>query len=304
MKKISAEHLISSYDETNKPCAEVNLQEAFTIETHDRIPLFSIENKLTENFKDRFNPIYSVTGPVCINGTRPGDTLRIDILDIKLTRKGIICETPGRAGFGDKIKKARTKIVDIDGSEIVFSEKIRVPANPHIGKLATTPPGSPVSTASPGPHGGNMDNKHLTTGASIFLPVFLAGALISLGDLHAAMGDGESNSSGVEATGEVTLICHLEKSLTVGQPLIVTPTEVQMMGYGKTLELAAKLALDQMALLTSKTLQIDYLDAAMLISISGDLHVCQIANPLVGVRVSMARELFAGSSWLPDSPFV
>lgn len=300
MKRITPEHLISSYDETHEPCAEMNLEEAFTIETHDRIPLFSIENKLSENFKDRFNPIYSVTGPVSINGTQPGDTLRIDILDIKLTSKGIICETPGRAGFGDKIKKARTKIVDIDGSEIVFSDKIRVPANPHIGKLATTPPGSPVPTGSPGPHGGNMDNKHLTTGASIFLPVFITGALVSMGDLHAAMGDGESNSSGVEATGEVTLICHLEKNLIVEQPLIVTPSEVQMMGHGKTLEQAAKLALDHMAMLTSKTLKIDYLDAAMLISISGDLHVCQIANPLVGVRVSLARELFYASSWLPS----
>ena len=67
MKRITPEYLISSYDETHEPCAEVNPEEAFTIETHDRISLFSIENKLSENFKDRFNPIYSVTGPVSIN---------------------------------------------------------------------------------------------------------------------------------------------------------------------------------------------------------------------------------------------
>ena len=299
MKRISAEHLISSYDETHTPCARMNLGEAFIIETHDRIPLFSLENRLSENFKDRFNPIYSVTGPVFISGTQPGGILRIDILDMKLTGQGIICETPGRAGFGDKIKKARTKIVDIVGPEILFSEKIQVQANPHIGKLATTPRGGPVPTGSPGPYGGNMDNKHLTAGASIFLPVYVTGALLSLGDLHAAMGDGESNSSGVEATGEVTLECHLEKDLVVKQPLIVTPSEVQMMGQGKTLEQAAKLALDHMARLMSQALRIEYLDAAMLISIAGDLHVCQIANPLVGVRVSVARDLFKASSWIP-----
>ena len=218
---------------------------------------------------------------------------------MKLTGQGIICETPGRAGFGDKIKKARTKIVDIVGPEILFSEKIQVQANPHIGKLATTPRGGPVPTGSPGPYGGNKDNKHLTAGASIFLPVYVTGALLSLGDLHAAMGDGESNSSGVEATGEVTLECHLEKDLVVRQPLIVTPSEVQMMGQGKTLEQAAKLALDHMARLMSQALRIEYLDAAMLISIAGDLHVCQIANPLVGVRVSVARDLFKASSWIP-----
>jgi amidase len=300
MKRVSSDHLIASYDENHKPCVEVELGEPFSIETHDRIPLFSLENKLSENFKDRFNPVYAVTGPVYVRGTTSGDILRIDILDIRIEEDGFICETPGRAGFGDKINNARIKRVKIKNDTILFSKNIRVPANPHIGKLATTPPGSPVPTGSPGPHGGNMDNKHLTTGSSLFLPVFLEGSLISLGDLHAAMGDGESNSSGVEATGVVTLSCHLEKGLNIRQPLLVTPSEVQMMGQGKTLEEAGKMALDHMANLAREALKIDYLDAAMLISIAGDLHVCQIANPLVGVRVSLSRELFAEMHWLPQ----
>jgi amidase len=298
MKTIRAGNLIAFYDERHKPCAEVELEETFIIETHDRIPAIAATETLADSFKDEFDPIYSVTGPVFINGTHAGHLLRVDIGDITLQDKGIICATPGRAGFGDKIDESHSKIVDMKGSQICFSEKIRVPANPHIGKLATTPSGDRVPTGSPGPHGGNMDNKHLTTGSSIFLRVFVEGALLSVGDLHAAMGDGESNSSGVEAAGQVTLRCHLAEGLDVRQPLVVTPSEVQMLGQGKTLEEACRMALDHMAQLVCRELKIEYKDAAMLISIAGDLHICQIANPLVGVRVSLSRELFSNASWL------
>jgi amidase len=298
MKAITADNLIPSYDQGYKPCAEIELDETFIIETHDRIPVIASSETLADAFEDPFDPIYSVTGPVFIKGTYPGNVLRIDILDITLHDKGIICATPGRAGFGDKIEESHSKIVDIRDFEIYFSENIRVPVNPHIGKLATTPSGDHIPTGSPGPHGGNMDNKHLSAGSSIFLRVFVEGTLLSIGDLHAAMGDGESNSSGVEAAGRVTLRCNLVQGLDVKQPLVVTPSEVQMLGHGKTLEEACRLALDHMAKLVCNELKIGYKDAAMLISIAGDLHICQIANPLVGVRVSLSRVLFSDASWL------
>ena len=155
-----------------------------------------------------------------------------------------------------------------------------------------------MPTGIPGPHGGNLDNKHLAAVSSIFLRVFVKGALLTIGDLHAAMGDGESNSSGVEATGRVKLRCSLVEKLGVVQPLILTSSEVQIAGHGKILEEASVMALDQMAKLLCAALAINYEDAAMLISIAGDLHVCQIANPLVGVRVSMSRDLFKGCAWV------
>jgi amidase len=295
MQTVTADNLITSYDVGHSPCAEVDLGEQFRIETHDRIPAIAATETLVDAFSDRFNPIYAVTGPIFVRGTRAGSVIRVDILDISLDDRGIICATPGRAGFGDKITTAHSKIVDIEGAEIVFSEGIRIPLNPHVGKLATTPPGEPVPTGSPGPHGGNMDNKHLTTGSAVFLPVFVDGALLSLGDLHAAMGDGESNSSGVEVAGTVTLCCRESEGLNIAQPLVMTASEIQMLGQGDTLEDACRMALDHMAGLVTEELEISYQDAAMLISIAGDLHICQIANPLVGVRVSLARELFRRS---------
>jgi amidase len=299
MQIITADRLICSYDRSHAPCATVALEELFVIETHDRIPVMAQADRLVGSFKDPFNSIYAVTGPVYITGTGPGDTLRVDVLDLTLTDdRGIICAQPKRGGFGDQITRSQARIVEIRGSEIRFSDQISVPANPHIGKVATTPAGGPVPTGIPGPHGGNMDNKHLTTGSSILLPIFVEGALLSVGDLHAAMGDGESNSSGVEATGRVTLRCRVVRDISLEQPLVITQAEVQMLGHGPTLDEASRMALDQMARLLARELKMDYEDAAMLISIAGDLHVCQIANPLVGVRVSMRREMFAASRWL------
>jgi len=276
--------LIRSYDARHKPCAHVGLNEKFRIETHDRIPLLGSTDTLAADLKDRFNSVYAVTGPVFVEGSQPNDVLRVDIHDITLEREGIICATPGRAGFGDKIHETQTKIVEIRESEIIFSEQIRIPANPHIGKLATTPPGNPVPTGSPGPHGGNMDNRHLTTGNSIFLPVFLKGALLTLGDLHAAMGDGESNSSGVEATGVVTLSCSLAEGLEIEQPLLVTPSQVQMMGHGETLEAACRMALDEMAKLTCMEL----------VASNIPMRQCLSALPVISIyaRLPTRRSVF------------
>ena len=92
MKTITADYLVASYDANHKPCAVVRPDEPFTIETHDRIPEMQKPAQLTESFKDPFAGIYSVTGPVFVDGAKPGDTLRVDILGIELTHKqGIIC---------------------------------------------------------------------------------------------------------------------------------------------------------------------------------------------------------------------
>jgi len=299
MQTITADHLICSYDRSHAPCARVAQGEIFAVETHDRIPVMGRVAEQVSSFRDPFNAIYAVTGPVFVGDSRPGDTLRIDVLDLLLTdTRGIICAQPGRAGFGPKITRARAQIVEIEGSQVRFSDRISVPANPHIGKLATTPAKGPVPTGIPGPHGGNMDNKHLAAGSSILLPVFVDGALLSVGDLHAAMGDGESNSSGVEATGRVVLRCRTVRGLEVAQPVVITAAEVQVLGHGPHLDDAARMALDHMARLLVTELKLDYEDAAALISIAGDLHVCQIANPLVGVRVSVRRQLLPGAPWL------
>jgi amidase len=210
----------------------------------------------------------------------------VEILRIRLKGdSGIIVAVPGRGGFGGKITEFRAREIPLGGGVAHFDERIKVPINPMVGRIGTSPLGQPVPSGTPGPHGGNMDNNHITEGSTVYLPVYKEGALLALGDLHAAMGDGESVLSGVEAYGEVTLRCSAVDEPRVSRPLVATRQWVMTTAEGVTLEDAWRLALDDMAGLLSRRLGLDYIEAAMLISAAGELRICQIVNPKVGVKV-------------------
>ncbi len=299
MRVITADHIVPTYDKNHPPRAQIDFGEVFAVDTHDRIPGLSTPEAFERGVETM--ELCAVTGPIAFKGIQPGEMLRVDILDIAVADRGVICTIPQSSAFAEKIGAYQAKVVEIKDSMICFSDTIRVPINPHVGRVATMPDGDALHTINPGPYGGNIDNKHITRGSSVFLPVFVEDALLTIGDLHAAMGDGESNSSGVETMGRVTLRCSRVPELQLSQPLVVTDTEVQLLGQGETLDEASHLTLDLMAELLSDELGLDYGEAAMLISIAGDLQVCQIVNPLSGVRVSLSRELFAERPWMRGS---
>lgn len=136
-----------------------------------------------------------------------------------------------------------------------------------------------------------MDNSQLGVGSSVYLPVFVPGALLSVGDIHAVMGDGESNLSGVEIAANVTMRCSLLQHLEITHPLVETEEEIMATADGRNLEEASQLALDAMLVLLKEKAQLSHGDAAMLISAAADLRVCQIVNPRVGVRVAIKKEI-------------
>ncbi len=134
-----------------------------------------------------------------------------------------------------------------------------------------------------------MDNKQIRKGASVLLPVFVEGAQLALGDAHAVMGDGESAHSGVETEVVATLRCELITHFRLNRPMVVTDSEVMTIAEGQTLNEASETALSEMAKLTMDTLHMTFGEAAMLISIIGDLRICQVINPLVTVRLALPR---------------
>lgn len=136
-----------------------------------------------------------------------------------------------------------------------------------------------------------MDNSQLGVGSSIYLPVFVPGAYLSVGDVHAVMGDGESNLSGVEIPALLTLECSLVDHLEITHPLVKTRDEIMTTADGRTLEEASQLALDAMLHLLKERAHLSHGDAAMLISATAHLRVCQIVNPRVGVRVAIEKEV-------------
>ncbi len=283
MQLLHKDQCVQEYSAFSPPALTVDEGEVFQLETASILTH-------PEDFPDRTT--VPVTGPVYVRGAFPGSTLSVEIIKIELTAgRGAIASKPGKGAWGEKIVEPYLKVVDYDARCVRFNDFIRVPLRPMVGKVGVAPPGEPINSHSPGPHGGNMDITDICTGSTVYLPVFVDGALLACGDVHAAMGDGESEFSAVETESLLSLRCHIIKDTPLRNPRVITEEAIMTVGHGKSLEEACRMALDNMVELIRSNLRLTFVDAAMLISIAADVKINQIVNSLVGVRVSLPVSL-------------
>ena len=240
---------------------------------------------------DRVNP---ATGPVFVRGVHAGDVLSVLIESIDIGRRGVMAVAPGFGVLGGEFPEQVHRIVAIADGAARIAESIAVPLRPMIGVIGVAPAGPPVSTASPGPHGGNMDTRLIGAGAVLYLPVAHEGALFAAGDLHAAMGDGEICGTGVEVSGAITLRLDVRSDLRIKGPVLETPDHVVTIASAETLDAAAEAATRQMAALLTGRLGLSLEVAAMLMSAGGDLQVSQIVDPLRTARFALPKATIAG----------
>src|SRR6202030_1841515 len=186
-----------------------------------------------------------LTGPIAIEGARPGDVLEVRIRAIRLDVP-YAYNSFGRAGFlADVFAQGRTKIIPLDRQRMIghFGGGIDIPLKPFFGSMGIAPPESAgkVNSAPPGIHAGNLDNKELVAGTTLFIPVHAAGALFEVGDGHAGMGNGEVDITAMETslTGVFQFILH--KDMHLKWPRAETPTHYIVMGIDKDLTEAAKI---------------------------------------------------------------
>jgi amidase len=145
------------------------------------------------------------TGPVFVEGASPGGALKVTIERIRIGTQGVMATGKDFGTFGDQFDKIHSKIFPIREGKVVFDDKLLIPIRPMIGVIGVAPADQDLNCGTPGPHGGNMDNRLIGEGTTLYLPVFVDGALFALGDLHAVMGDGEVAVSGLEIAGSVTV---------------------------------------------------------------------------------------------------
>ncbi|GMA58275.1 hypothetical protein GCM10025858_27780 [Alicyclobacillus sacchari] len=182
-------------------------------------------------------------------------------------------------------------MIPIENGEAVFAKNLRLPLRPMIGVIGTAPKGSAIPCGTPGDHGGNMDCTRIAQGARLLLPVNVPGALFALGDLHAAMGDGEVGVSGIEIAGKVTVALHVWKEAHWPHPMVVDDEHIMTIASDETLDAAANRAVKHMASLLAQESSITPADAIMLLSAAANLRVCQIVDPLKTARVELPRKL-------------
>jgi len=243
-----------------------------------------------------------LTGPVAIEGAEPGDTLEVRILKIDMDIPYAYNAFRYGAGFlTDDFPYARMKIVPLDRAAMLgrFAPGIDVPLRPFFGSMGVAPPPAfgRYDSAPPTINGGNMDDKALVAGTTLFLPVHARGALFQAGDGHAAQGNGEVDITALETslTGTFQFILHKkgEGGAQMPYPRAETPDAYIAMGFDDDLSNATRKALRNMIdfLVSAKGMSRD--DAYMLVSVAGDVEVTELVDRNKGVHVVLPKRLFA-----------
>lgn len=239
-----------------------------------------------------------LTGPIAIEGAEIGDTLEVRIRKIDLAIPYAYNAFRYGAGFlTDDFPYARTKIVPLDVKRMVgrFGPGIEVPLRPFFGSMGVAPPVAfgRYDSAPPTINGGNMDDKALVAGTTLFLPVHAAGALFQVGDGHAAQGNGEVDITALETSLVGTFEFILHKGQKAPYPRAETPTSYISMGFDDDLSNATRKALRNMIDFLVETKGMTRDDAYMLVSVAGDVEITELVDRNKGVHVVLPKLLFA-----------
>jgi len=255
-----------------------------------------------------FSQVDQVNGPIYVEGAAPGDTLEVEFLDLQPADWGWTAIIPGFGLLADEFPEPALKIWHLEGGAdgwAEFAPGIRVPLAPFCGEVGLAPgkPGA-LSTIPPYRHGGNMDTKHLTKGAHLYLPVEAEGALYSMGDGHAAQGDGEVCGTAIETPMRATVRLTVRKDIQVQEPQFLTGGPLAARsntaayyatdGIGPDLMEAARNAIRHMIDYLQRSYALSRPDAYMLCSVMVDLKICEIVDAPHWVI----------SAFLPQSIFV
>lgn len=290
MLKVKNNQVVYSMSPNNTPALKVESGDTMIFETCD---CFEDQIKRSDMVFDQldWNRINPATGPVYINGAEPGDTIAVKIENIKVNDTGVMVCGPGLGVIGDLLENNEIKIIPIEDGKVKFSEKVSLPVKPMIGVIGTAPAAGAISCGTPGMHGGNMDTKIIGIGSTVYLPVEVPGALLALGDLHAAMGDGEVSVCGIEVSGEVTVRVTLIKGRSMILPVVFTEDAVYAIASDKSLDEAVKIATRNMVhILINKGMTIQ--EAIQLLSVGGNIQISQIVDPLKTARFELPLSIY------------
>jgi len=237
-----------------------------------------------------------LTGPVYVEGAEPGDVLEVKILAIDLAIdygyngcSGVLPENcePG----------APVRIIPLDRSAMraEFAPGIMVPLHPFFGSMGVAPPpeAGRVSSNPPGRHAGNLDNRELIVGSTLYIPVFARGALFEVGDGHVAQGDGEVDQTAIETSLRGRLQLTVRKDMKLTWPRAETPTDYISMATDPELLIATKTAIQEMVDFIVAEKHLSRHEAYQLVSIAGNVAVTQLVDkPNVGVHVRLPKSIF------------
>lgn len=287
---LSNHQLVYAMDAANAPVLQVTSGSEVIFETCD-----CFQNQITSESQsvdslnwDHINP---ATGPLYITDAQPGDVLKVEILAIDIDSPGVMAAIPGAGLLGDQVTTSQIKVMPIENGMARFNEKLSLPVTPTIGVIGVAPSQGAVPCGAPGPHGGNMDNGKTTAGTTLYLPVFVDGGLLAMGDLHGLIGDGEIMVSGLEVAGRVTVRVTVLKDFHLAHPMLETESHLYTVASHENLLTAVKTATESMHQWVMTHTNLSFNEAGMLLSAVGNAEICQVVDPLLTARFGMAKSV-------------
>lgn len=293
MKHFDGNACIYAFAPHMQPIGSVSPGERFTVMTHDCFheQIQTEDQTFSEIDYDRLNP---ATGPIFIENAHPGDLLKITLHDIRVADHGIAIVVPGEGLLGHHVENSMVKIIPINGTHCTYNG-LKLPLAPMVGVIGTAPSEASGTwgTASPWMHGGNMDTKDICAGSILYLPVNTEGALLALGDCHAAMGDGELCFTGLEVQAEVELTVELIPGGAQKWPVLETPEAYMVIASGDTVDDALYEASLQAVTLLASCLDMTFEEAYLLASLYVDLKISQVVDPKKTVRAAIPKSVLS-----------
>ncbi|MBE5792832.1 MAG: acetamidase [Clostridiales bacterium] len=288
---IESKYYVNSMDKANASVEKAKSGDTVVFVTKD---CFGGQIQSEDQVMDSldWSQINPATGPLYVEGACEGDVLKVEILNIEIADKGVMIDGGGEGVMGKLITDASTKILPIQDGKVIFNDKLAFPVNPMIGVIGTAPKGEGIPTGTPGDHGSNMDCTKIRKGATVYLPVNVDGALLAMGDLHALMGDGEVGVCGVETDGVVTVKITVLKNSKLPTPFIVDDKHAISVYSAETADEACEGATINMFNCLMNELHMTDHEAEMLLSVIGNVCICQIVDPERTARMEVPIGVF------------
>jgi amidase len=289
--KIGREHVVFAMDPGTPPVLRIQSGDTVIFDTRDSLNGV-IRSEADLPSKADLATAVPATGPVFVEGAEPGDSLAIRIVSVVPDSWGYTVILPAHSVLPKVFSKELTRIIDLSRGFAEIRPGVRIPLRPFPGLIGVAPRERVGSNIPPGDYGGNMDSKDMVAGTTLYLPVFVPGALVVCGDLHPIQGDGESSSTSVECCGTITLTIELRKRKTIPRPQIETPDTYVTFASGVNLQEAYETALLDMVNFLAAEKSMSPEDAYLLCGLAGDIRICQLVNVRPAARVVIPKEVF------------
>ncbi len=256
----------------------------------------NFESKQADIHQLDMDKVHTLTGPVYVEGAEPGDVLAVELLDLEPGDWGWTDLGPGFGFLPNEMEKSlfKTYKLDKENNSVQFSDGINIPLRPFAGVMGVAPPTEELlNTIPPRANGGNMDDPHMVKGTTVYFPVFVKGALFSIGDSHAVQGLGEVCGTAVECPMRIRYRLSIRSDMSISEPQYESDTFYATTGFGTTLDEAAQKATRYMVEHLVSSRAMSWEEAYMLCSLAADLKIAEVVDlPHVLVTMHIPKSIF------------